>query len=410
MMSEKPWYPLLRLGTALVLMTFGGAAMYASVLVLEPARIEFDIGRGAASLPYGLFMVGFGLGGVLLGRFADRFGILLPALLGSVIMPLGLYLAAQAVALWQFLIALSVMCGMLGASFTFAPMVADISHWFSAKRGLAVGIVISGSYLAGALWPTLLQSWIDTQGWRAAFERLSMLTAMAMLPLTVVLIPRARHADDSDVTRASNTVPQPLGYRFNRLQTLLCLAGIGCCVAMAMPQVHIVPYVLDAGYVAQRGAEMLALMLGFGIVSRVFSGWLSDRIGGLKTLMLGSGLQALVLVGFMFADTLTMLYAMSVAFGLSQGGIVPSYAIIIRRYFHARDAGWRIGTVLLFTISGMAIGGWMAGALYDLTGSYTVSYINAIAFNILNLMIAGHLLRRDRYVYPALTTSLHRVG
>jgi MFS family permease len=176
---------------------------------------------------------------------------------------------------------------------------------------------------------------------------------------------------------------------------MLCTAGVGCCVAMAMPQVHIVPYVLDLGYAAARGAEMLALMLGFGIVSRLISGWISDRIGGLRTLLLGSVAQAVVLLAFLYADGLTALYATSVVFGLAQGGIVPSYAMIVRTYFPPNEAGWRIGTALLFTIGGMALGGWMAGALYDLSGSYTLSFVNAIAFNVLNMVIALVLLKRS---------------
>jgi MFS family permease len=163
---------------------------------------------------------------------------------------------------------------------------------------------------------------------------------------------------------------------------------------MSMPQVHIVPYVIDLGFAAQQGAQMLALMLGAGVFSRIASGWLSDRIGGLRTLLLGGSMQALVLVWLMFADTLPMLYAASIAFGLSQGGIVPSYAIIVRTFFPAGQAGWRIGTALMFTICGMALGGWMAGVLYDLTGSYDAAYINAIVFNIANIAIAFVLLRR----------------
>ena len=159
-------------------------------------------------------------------------------------------------------------------------------------------------------------------------------------------------------------------------------------------------YAIDRGFAAQRGAEMLALMLGAGIVSRIASGWLSDRIGGLRTLLLGSVLQGLVLAWFMFADSLAMLYAASLAFGLAQGGIVPSYAIIVRTFFPAGQAGWRIGTTLLFTIGGMALGAWMAGALYDLTGSYTASYVNAIVFNVLNAAVAVTLLRRNRLPLP----------
>jgi len=390
-------YPVIRLAASLSLMTIGGSAMYASVIVLAPAAVEFNTGRGAASLPYALFMIGFGVGGVVMGRLADRFGIIVPAIIGSLSLPAGLYAASLAATITEFGLALGVLCGFLGASFIFAPLVADVSHWFTARRGLAVGIAISGSYVAGALWPPIVQYLVDTDGWRATYVWLAVFTLCTMLPLCALLYRRPA----IDLSDGGNAAIKPLRHRSlamppNLLQCLLCTAGVGCCVAMAMPQVHIVPYVLDLGYPAARGAEMLALMLGFGIVSRVLSGALSDRIGGLRTLVVGSLLQALVLVVFLGADTLTMLYATSIAFGLVQGGIVPSYAIIVRTFFPASQAGWRIGTAFLFTICGMALGGWMAGAIYDATGSYTWSYVNAIAFNMMNLIIAGSLLYRYR--------------
>ncbi len=395
-------YPVIRLAASLSLMTIGGSAMYAAVIVLAPAAQEFETGRGAASLPYAFFMIGFGIGGVVMGRLADRFGIIVPAVFGSLCLPAGLYAASLAATMTQFGLALGVLCGFLGASFIFAPLVADVSHWFTVRRGLAVGIAISGSYVAGAVWPPVLQYFVDVDGWRATYVWLAVFTLCTMLPLCTLLYRRP----ETEPADGGNTAIKPLQHRSlamppNLLQCLICVAGVGCCVAMAMPQVHIVPYVLDLGYPAARGAEMLALMLGFGIVSRVMSGWLSDRIGGLRTLLVGSLLQALVLVVFLAADSLTMLYATSIAFGLVQGGIVPSYAIIVRTFFPASQAGWRIGTAFLFTICGMALGGWMAGAIYDATGSYTWSYVNAIAFNVMNLTIAASLLRR----YSRLRTS-----
>lgn len=389
------WYPVTRLLVALVLMMLGGSAMYASVLVLEPAALEFGVGRGAASLPYALYMVGFGVGGVVMGRLSDRTGILLPALAGSLFLPAGLLAAADAQSIVTFCLAMSGLCGFLGASFTFAPLVSDISHWFHGRRGLAVGVVISGNYLAGAVWPTILQHYFDLQGWRETFQALAMFNLACMLPLALCLYPRPVLDEvEHDTAGAPRYPARPLGLSRAQLQCLVCAAGVGCCVAMAMPQVHIVPYALDKGFAAQRGAEMLALMLGFGVISRIVSGWLSDRIGGLRTLLLGSTLQALVLVWFMFADSLAMLYAAAIAFGLAQGGIVPSYAIIVRTFFPAGQAGWRIGVALLSTLCGMAVGSYMAGALYDLTGSYTASYVNAIAFNLLNMAIAVGLLRK----------------
>jgi MFS family permease len=402
------WYPIARLISSLVLMTFGGSAMYASVLVLEPAAIEFGTGRGAASLPYALFMIGFGVGGVARGRMADKVGVLIPALAGCFMLPAGLLVAAQADTILGFCIALGGMCGLLGASFSFAPLVADVSLWFHGRRGLAVGIAISGNYLAGAVWPPILQHYIDLQGWRQTFTDLAWFDLVCMLPIALMLWRRPPAHDASrDSADSPHLAQRPLGFSRNQLQCVLCCAGLGCCVAMAMPQVHIVPYVMDLGFEARQGALMLALMLGAGIFSRVGSGWLSDRIGGLRTLLLGGTLQGLVLVWFMFASTLPMLYAASVAFGLSQGGIVPSYAIIVRTFFPPGQAGWRIGTALMFTICGMALGGWMSGALYDLTGSYDAAYINAIAFNWFNLAFALNLLRRARR--PSVTAGLTAV-
>ena len=391
-------YPVVRLFASLLLMAVAGSAMYAAILVLEPAAVEFGTGRGAGSMPYTLFMIGFALGGVMMGRLSDRFGIIAPALLASLCLPAGLLFAARATELWQFSVSLGVLCGLFGMAATFAPVASDISHWFTARRGLAVGIVISGTYVAGAVWPPILQHLIDTHGWRGTFHGLGILTLFTMLPLSLLLYRPVLvdHEDEDGLTRRSGTRRRPLGLSGRSLQGLLCIAGVGCCVAMAMPQVHIVPFVIDLGFDAVHGARMLALMLGCGIVSRLVSGWISDRIGGLKALLIGSALQGLVIFAFLFADGLTALYVLAIVFGLSQGGIVPSYTMIIRALFPAGEAGWRIGTTMLFTVGGMALGGWLAGALYDLTGDYTASILAALGFNVLNLGIAAWLLARDR--------------
>ena len=390
-------YPVVRLFASLSLMAIAGSAMYAAILVLEPAAEEFHTGRGAGSMPYTLFMIGFAVGGVVMGRLADRFGMAVPALLASLCLPAGLLFAARATELWHFSVSLGVLCGLFGMAATFAPVASDISHWFTARRGLAVGVVISGTYVAGAIWPPVLQHFIDTYGWRSTFHGLGNLTLVTMLPLTALLY-RPAHVDHDDgpASHGGGRRRRSLGFSSRSLQGLLCLAGVGCCAAMAMPQVHIVPLVIDLGFEAVDGARMLALMLGFGVVSRLVSGWISDRIGGLMALLAGSAGQGLVIFGFLFADGLTALYVLAVAFGLSQGGIVPSYTIIVRALFPAREAGWRIGTTMMFTVSGMALGAWLAGALYDLTGNYTASILAALGFNVLNLAIASLLIARDR--------------
>ena len=397
-------YRYLRVLAAFLLMTVGGLGMYGVIETLKPVGLEFGVSRGMASLPYMLFMIGFGTGGVALGWVADRWGIIVPACLASLCLPAGLMAASHAADLFQFCLAVGVLCGFFGAAATFSPVVSDISHWFDRRRGLAVGIVISGSYAGGAVWPPIVQHFIDLHGWRDTFFGFGLFAVCAMLPLSAVLYRRAPVSAEPVTAHSAGSVAgerRRLGYSAAQLQCLVGAAGIGCCAAMAMPQVHIVAYATDLGYAAARAAEMLSLMLGFGIVSRLASGWISDRIGGLNTLLLGSFLQCCVLAAFLFWDSLTALYAISIAFGLSQGGIVPSYAIIVRAFFPSREAGWRIGMALLFTIIGMALGGWMAGALYDLTGSYTVSFINAIGFNVVNMAIAARLLQKAKaYALP----------
>ena len=398
-------YPLIRLTTALALMTLGCSAMYAGVMVLEPLALEFDTGRGNSSLIYSTFMIGFALGGVVMGRLADRMGIMIPALIGSLALPAGFYLAAHASSILEISLAFSLLCGFLGSSFSMAPLIADISHWFSRRRGLAVGITFSGSYVAGAIWPPILQRMFDAQGWRESFIDLALLTLILMALLSLLLYPRPPMNEQQPETGSVDSKSANSLVSGGTLQSLIYLAGFGCCVAMAMPQIHIVPYVMDLGHPAIRGAEMLGLMLGFGVISRIGSGWLSDRIGGLATLLLGSALQLAVLIAFLTGNNLVFLYGISIAFGLSQGGIVPSYTIILRAFFPPEQAGWRISTSFLFTVAGMAFGGWIAGLLYDLTGSYTVSFLNAIGFNILNLWIAASLLKKHRMIRTVASAS-----
>jgi MFS family permease len=388
-------YAWLRLSAALGLMTLGGSGMYGIAVALPHVQAEFGVTRGDASLPYTLTMLGFGIGGILMGRLADRFGVITPAIIGAFGLGGGFVLAGLAGSLWQFTLAHGLLIGFLGCSATFAPLVADTALWFNRRRGIAVAICASGNYLAGAVWPPILQYFFDTIGWRATYTATGVFCAAAMLLLSMMLRPRPPALETATAAKLATRTTAALGLAPNTLMVLLVIAGVACCVAMSMPQVHIVAYCGDLGYGAARGAEMLSLMLGFGIVSRLASGWICDRIGGLRTLLLGSFLQGLALLLFLPFDGLASLYVVSAMFGLFQGGIVPSYAIIVREYFPAREAGVRTGIVLMATLFGMALGGWVSGAIFDLTGSYRAAFVNGIAWNLLNLSIAFWLLRRS---------------
>ena len=395
-------YAWLRLGASLALMTIGGAGMYAMAVALAPVQDEFGVSRGDASLPYTLTMIGFGIGGILMGKLADRFGVVVPVIVGAFGLGGGFVLAGSAPNLLVFSLAHGVLIGLLGCAATFAPLVADTSLWFNRRRGIAVAICASGNYLAGAIWPPVLQYSFDTVGWRATYLGIGIFCTAAILLLALALRRRPPALEVSAHVQMKSFGERPLGLSPHSLMVLLAIAGVACCVAMSMPQVHIVAYCGDLGYGAARGAEMLSIMLGAGIVSRLASGWICDRIGGLRTLLLGSALQGIALVMFLPFDGLVSLYIVSAMFGLFQGGIVPSYAIIVREYFPPREAGVRTGVVLMATLFGMAFGGWVSGAIFDLTGSYRAAFVNGIAWNLLNLSIAFWLLRRARRsVVPA---------
>ena len=200
-----------------------------------------------------------------------------------------------------------------------------------------MAIISSGSYLAGTVWPPIVQHFIQTGGWRWAYQGIAVFCVTTMLPLALFLRTRSPQTATTSATRqAASWSARPLGMSPGALQTVLIVAGLSCCVAMSMPQVHIVAYGDDLGHGAASGAQMLSLMLGFGVVSRLGSGWICDRIGGRRTLLLGSSLQALTLVLFLPFDGLTSLYVVSALFGLSQGGIVPAYAVIVREFFPRR--------------------------------------------------------------------------
>ncbi len=386
----------IRLAVALALGTIGGVGMWSVVVVMPAVQADFGIGRGEAALPYTLAMLGFAGGGVLMGRISDRFGIMAPVIGGSFLLGAGYALAAVAPSIIVFALVHGVLIG-LGSAAVFGPLLAHVSFWFDRRRGIAVAIAASGNYLAGAVWPQIVRFTLDSVGWRTTHLIIAVTVIVLMVPLALLLRRKPPTAEIGTVSLARSASPAALGLSPNMLMVLLAVAGISCCVAMSMPQVHIVAYCADLGYGVARGSEMLSLMLAFGIISRVASGFIADRIGGLATLLLGSTLQGLALVLFLTSDGLTPLYIFSILFGLFQGGIVPSYAIIVREYFAPGEAGTRVGIALMATLLGMAFGGWISGVIFDITQSYQAAFINGILWNLVNLAIVGWLLlRRER--------------
>ena len=394
MREHDSLYSWTRLLIALLLATVGNIGMWVVVIVLPDIQLEFKIDRGTASIPFAFTMVGFAIGNWVMGHVVDRYGITKTIILAATVNTAG-YIAAMYVNNVYYLSILQFFIG-LGTAAAFGPLIADTSHWFLKRRGIAVALIASGNYFSGAIWPPLFNNTLQSDGWRDVYWILALSTVFIMIPLSFLLAKKISEETARISDAASSDKRQNVSISPKALTILLSIAGIGCCVAMSMPQVHIVAFCIDLGFGPAVGAEMLSLMLIGGIISRLINGLIADKLGGVYTLLIGSTLQCIALFLYLPFDGLVSLYIVSLVFGLSQGGIVPSYAIIIREYLPGADAGTRVGFVMMCTIMGMAIGGWMSGWIYDLTGSYAAAFWNGIVWNFLNIAIVLFLITRNR--------------
>ncbi|MBD3679797.1 MAG: MFS transporter [Rhodobacteraceae bacterium] len=387
-------YSWTRLGVSLLIAVVGNVGMWAIVVIMPAVQADFGVDRAGVSMTYTFTMIGYALGNLLIGRAADRFGMTLCLMGAAATISGGFVLATMAPAIWVLSL-LQLVIGF-GTAASFGPLIADVSHWFLRRRGIAMAIVASGNYLSGAIWPTILAGVLADQGWRAVYFVLAGIAVIVMVPLSLFLRRAMPEEQSAIATERAALNRATAGFSPRKLTLLLGLAGIGCCVAMSMPQAHIVAYSVDLGFGSEAGAKMLSLMLLGGVGSRLASGFLADKLGGVRTLLLGSVLQCAALFLFLPAGDLTSLYLVSLVFGLAQGGIVPSYAVIVREYMPAKEAGARVGFVIMATIVGMAGGGWISGWIYDLTGSYFLAFVNGIGWNMLNILIVLAILIRSK--------------
>ena len=396
-------YSWTRLALTLCVGTVINAGMWAIIVIMPAVEAEFGGSRAMASLPYTLTMIGFATGNYAIGRAVDRSGITLSLIVAAVVTALGYGLATISCSL--VLLSLAQLIVGFASAVGFGPLIADVSHWFVRRRGIAVAIAASGNYLSGAIWPILLAGVLQESGWRSVYFVMALATLALVIPLAFTL--RRRIPEEAQVAaeHASTLNARSSGLSPRALQYLLGFAGIGCCVAMSMPQVHIVALCVGLGFGPAVGAQMLALMLLGGVASRIVSGLLADRLGGVRTLLIGSCLQCLALFLYLPAGGMVSLYLVSLVFGLSQGGIVPSYALIVREYMPAKEAGSRVGFVMMATILGMALGGWLSGVIYDLSGAYRLAFINGIVWNGANIAIMLWLLSRSRPRAPRPITA-----
>ena len=388
--SPDSFYSLTRLIITLFIAIVGNAGMWGIVVIMPNLGDEFQVSRSVLSIPYTLTMLGFALGNVFLGRIVDRFGITRAIILASLLNAFG-YVCASIFDSFLALAFFHLFIG-LGTAVSFGPLLADISLWFKKYRGIAVAITASGNYISGAIFPILLGGLISDFGWRISYFLLALSCIFIILPASFFLQRRLDKKYSDEQERQASIMSTSSRFRPLTLQIILSIAGICCCVAMSMPQIHLVTMCVDLGYGSQVGAEMLSLMLLGGVISRLVSGVLVDFIGGVRTLLLGSSLQCIGLILYYPTTEMNSLYLVSLIFGLSQGGIVPSYAIIVREYMPPQEAGARVGIVIMATVIGMAFGGWISGVIFDATNSYQLAILNGIIWNFVNILIVASLL------------------
>jgi MFS family permease len=380
-------------GVAVVILSISFGAPLVVVVGLKPIAATLGSDRSLIALAGSLTWLGMGLGGVAAGWAADRVGVRWTVTFGAAMTACGLALSATG-RLWAFEIGHGLLIGLFGSGAVYPPLVVYVSRWFDRRRGIAVALISSGQYVAGVVWPSAFERGIAAFGWQATMLGFAAVVLAVILPLAVLLkpVPQAGEAIPDGAER-EQAAPVS-GLSANRVQLLLCAAAFLCCVPMAMPSTHLVALCSDLGFTPALGAAMLSVLLGCAFVSRLTWGWVADRIGGLRAVFAGSACQALAIVAFALTENEAGLFAVSAAFGLGFSGIVPAYVLAIRELFPSAEASWRVPLQLFTSMSGMAFGGWFAGALYDRFGFYAPAFAAGALFNLANLAVIGLLLTR----------------
>ena len=364
------------------------------VVGMKPIQESLGIERSVVALAGALVWVGTGAGGIFMGWLADRIGIRRTVFIGGCMIAGGLALSSLG-SIWALYVGHGLMVGLLGNGGVYPPLLVYISRWFERRRGAAIALISSGQYVAGVLWPSLFERGIALIGWQTMMLGYGVVVLILIVPATFLLKPPPLAATLSRPLRVAPAQGNRIaGLHPNVVQALICVAGFCCCIPMSVPAAHIVAFCGDIGIKPTHGAAMLSVMLGCAFFARQVWGAMADRIGGLRTVMVGSSCQAVAIACFLLTQDEAGLFAIAAAFGFGFSGIIPSYSVAIRDLFPSAEASWRMPLTLFTAMSGMAFGSWFAGVLYDHFGYYAPAFGISVLFNVLNLMIVGFLVFR----------------
>jgi MFS family permease len=391
--SREAWLIAL---ACLVLPAVSFGAQYVAIVALTPIAADFGGYRSIPAAAVSFVMLGTGVGGLAMGQLAERIGTRWTVMMGGAMMCAGLLLSSGG-EVWQLYAGHGLLIGFFGNGAINAPLYVYITRWFERRRGTALAFIASGQYVAGAVWPSLFERAIAAYGWRQTMAGFGVTAACLIIPLAALALrPPPATASSRRPSKIARDSDRVLDLPPNAAFALLAAASFLCCIPMAMPAAHLIALCGDAGLAATTGALMLSVLLSCAFISRQLWGWLSDRIGGLMTLLWGSLAQASAIAAFVFTQNEAGLFTVAAAFGLGFSGLIPAYILAARQLFPAHEASWRMPTLLLTGMSGMAAGSWLAGAIYDHFGFYAPAFGTGLAFNIANLCIIASLVLLGR--------------
>jgi MFS family permease len=383
-------------GVAVLLLSISFGAPLVVVVGLAPIAETLGEARAIPSLASSLAYFGAGLGGIGMGWIAGRTSARLAAMIGGAMIGAGLLLAAGGSA-WQLILGYGLLVGLLGNGALYAPLMTYVSYWFDRRRGTALALVSSGQYVAGAIWPVVFERAIAAWGWQRTMLGFGVFSALTILPLAALVL-RPIPAPPVIAGPAAGPVQgaRVFGLPANAAQALIAIASFLCCIPMAMPAAHLVAFCGDLGIAGARGAVMLSMLLAAAFLARQAWGWLSDRIGGLRTVLAGNLCQVAGMLAFLMTQDEAGLFFVAVAYGLGFSGIVPAYVLAIRELFPAAEAAWRVPSTLFLSLSGMAVGAWLAGWLHDRFGNYALAWEVGIIANLAAIALVGWCVLRQR--------------
>ena len=380
---------------ALLTLAFSFGAPWVAVVSLKAIAADFGSGRETPALAGSLGWIGAGVGGIMMGRIAERIGVRWTVMFGAVMVCAGLAVSSLGKP-WHLFVGHGLFIGLIGIGGISAPLYVYVSKWFDRHRGSALALISSGLYIAGAIWPPVFERLVAAMGWQQTMWTYGLFEMIVIVPLAAVFLRAPPKIPRTYAAKFANpSHRQVIGWPPGLVYGLLCAAAFLCCVPMALPQGHLVAFCSDLGIAPSHGAAMLSVVLGFGFLSRQLWGAFSDRAGGLMTLAVCSACQATALAAFTMTQDEIGLFTVAALFGLGFSGLVPAYVLTLRELFPAGEASWRVPTLLMFSGSGMAAGAWMGGFLYDWFGYYAPAFVGAIVANILNLAIVVILLLRQ---------------